>query len=91
MLLDRLDTLKSTILLHKTYEDFIKYLAQLNAPADNFELFVKTIANIYSDDDFVAILIIIDENISLFNEYQTSNEVFREIIKEIMNDYQKYN
>lgn len=88
-LLDKVEVVKKVILRScNNYEDFLALLKNTNVPTNSFENFVNYMVNyFYIDEDFYAMLKIIKDNLDNYENYDAENIVFRDILKEIMNDY----
>ena len=88
-ILDKVEVVKKIILRGcDNYEDFLTLLKNTNVPINDFETFVSYMVNcFYIYEDFYAILKIIKDNLDNYENYDAENIVFRDILKEIFEDY----
>lgn len=85
--IERIESVYKTILRGcKTYEDFLNLLKDLNAPTNKDEFFVFFVDKLYVDDDFFALIALIEQNKEAFDSLAT-NEILKKICTEIFEDY----
>ena len=91
--LDQSLEVKSIILRGcQTYKELLQLLKDKEAPTKDFETFVNyMVYNFYNSEDFFAILITIKNNSNKYENYIAENIIFRDILKEIMEDYIELN
>ena len=86
-MLNRVDKLHKVLLRGKdSYKDFLELLKELDAPKDYDSFFMFFVKSLYVDDDFYAIISIIEQNRKCFDGLHV-NEVLNKISEEIYLDY----
>lgn len=71
------------------YEDFLSLLRNLQPPTDEDRFFIFFVKNLYIEEDFYAMHVLIEKNIQEYDE-RTAGKVWERLSREILRDYLDY-